>query len=330
LAVDGSVIEEGGGTKFTGTINGNEVTDLDTELHKGDTVQISDGTDVTEDYDVETSEIQPEQKEVGTGAIHVYVPGEATQIETRTGKVSGKTVQETVKEGVDSTYLKYEADTGDDKVIALTFDDGPWNTTEEVLDILKANGAKATFFTIGEQISDVDNYTDVIQRMASEGHQIATHSYDHASTGGGNGVDMTRQSAEKQIEEVVDGQKAISDATGEEASKVFRSPGGNYSGDIIWNLEPYVTAEIGWDIDTMDWSRPGVDSIVQSILSADSGDIILMHDGGGDRSQTVEALKQALPQLVAQGYKFVTIDELLAYNDAKEIAQNLESSESSS
>ena len=90
LAVDGEVLEEGGGAAFAGTVNGNEVTDGATELHKGDVVQLDDGADATEDYDVTTEETPPGQVELGEGAIHVYVPGEAAQVETRTGKVSGK------------------------------------------------------------------------------------------------------------------------------------------------------------------------------------------------------------------------------------------------
>jgi peptidoglycan/xylan/chitin deacetylase (PgdA/CDA1 family) len=75
----------------------------------------------------------------------------------------------------------------------------------------------------------------------------------------------------------------------------------------------YITAEVGWNIDTEDWRRPGASTIAARILKATNGNIVLMHDGGGDRSQTVEALRTALPQLVEQGYTFVTIDELLTY-----------------
>lgn len=110
-------------------------------------VQLDDGADVTEEYDVTTEETAPGQVELGEGAIHVYVPGEAAQVEKRTGKVSGKTVEETVKEGSDNVYLKYNANTNGEKVIALTFDDGPWPTTSELLDVLKENDAVATFFT---------------------------------------------------------------------------------------------------------------------------------------------------------------------------------------
>ena len=73
------------------------------------------------------------------------------------------------------------------------------------------------------------------------------------------------------------------------------------------------TAETGWDIDSQAWRRPGPAAIANQIKSAWPGAIILMHDGGGDRSQTVEALKDALPYLKEQGYRFVTIDELMSY-----------------
>ncbi len=323
LAVDGEVLEEGGGTPFTGTINGSEFTDAATALHKGDTLQIEDGADATEDYETETVESEPGHQELGDGAIHVYVPGETGQVEKRTGKVSGKTVEETVREGRDNIYLKYNADTKGEKVVALTFDDGPIGTTPELLDVLKQYGVKATFFTIGDQIFDKTDFSEVVKRAADEGHQICTHSYDHAS-GSGRGVDMTRMSADEQIAEVQKGQDAITQATGKEASKIFRSPGGNYHDEIIWTLQPYVTGEIGWNVDTEDWRRPGAEAIAQRLLSVKPGDVVLMHDGGGDRSQTIEALKIALPQLVEEGYKFVTIDQLIAYDVVEALAKDLQ------
>lgn len=79
-------------------------------------------------------------------------------------------------------------------------------------------------------------------------------------------------------------------------------------------MQPYIDAEIGWNVDTEDWRRPGADTIASRIMKAKPGSVILMHDGGGDRSQTVEALKKALPQLKQEGYRFVTISELLQYD----------------
>jgi peptidoglycan/xylan/chitin deacetylase (PgdA/CDA1 family) len=120
-------------------------------------------------------------------------------------------------------------------------------------------------------------------------------------------------STEEQIQEIQKGYQAIADVLGEEPSHVIRAPGGNFYGDIVKTLWPYVDVEVGWDIDTEDWKRPGAEAIAQAILSVQPGQVILMHDGGGDRSQTVEALGTALPQLVEQGYSFVTINELLQY-----------------
>ena len=120
-------------------------------------------------------------------------------------------------------------------------------------------------------------------------------------------------SPDEQVQEVEKGFQAIDQAIGEQTPRILRAPGGNYHGDIIPNLKDYVVAEVGWNVDTEDWRKPGADKIEKAILSVKPGDVVLMHDGGGDRSETVAALKEALPKLREQGYKFVTINELLAY-----------------
>jgi peptidoglycan/xylan/chitin deacetylase (PgdA/CDA1 family) len=111
----------------------------------------------------------------------------------------------------------------------------------------------------------------------------------------------------------LEGYEAIREVLGEEPSHVTRAPGGNFYGETVSILEPYVDAEIGWDVDTEDWRLPGADAIYERLMSVQPGQVILCHDGGGDRSQTVEAVSRAVPELVAQGYTFVTIDELLKY-----------------
>ena len=317
MAIDGSVATEGGGDAFAATVNGNATTDASTVLKKDDVVEITDGADQTETY-TETEEAIPHgtvesDTSAGgywAGSLHVYQKGEDGTRVTRTGDVSGVVQAEVVKDPVDSGYRIYTADVGEDKVIALTFDDGPWETTtDQILDVLEANGAKATFFTIGNQIS---YNADKIQREHDLGCQVCTHTWDHAS-GSGQGVNITYMSADEQINEIQQGYAAIKEALGEEPSHVTRSPGGNYYGETVSILEPYIDAEIGWDVDTEDWRLPGADAIYERIMSVQPGQVILCHDGGGDRSQTVEAVSRAVPELVAQGYKLVTIDELLAY-----------------
>ena len=319
IAVDGSVLEEGSGDKFDLLINEQDVSDASTRVYKNDVVVISDGANIMEEYDAETIEVAPERTEEGWGAIHVYVTGESGIIERRTGKTSGIKHDETIKSVIDESYIQYNADISDAKVIALTFDDGPWpEYTDEILNILDEHDAKATFFTIGDQIS---NHTSTVARMSDAGHQICTHTWDHAS-GSGQGVNLTFMTSAEQIEQVTKGYEAIEAVTGNDASRVIRAPGGNYSGSIIWTLAKYVSAEIGWNVDTEDWRTPGADVIAERIMSAESGEIVLMHDGGGDRSQTVEALRTALPYLKEQGYTFITIDELLAYNNPIEMVEN--------
>ncbi len=310
LAIDGSLLEQGAGQPFTATVDG-EPADGQTALQSGDVVQISDGGDTTEETTTEEVSIPfGTSSSEGYGAIHVYSQGTDGVMQRVTGTRSG-IVQETVlQEPVDAGYLQYNADTGDEKVVALTFDDGPWDTTtQQILDILKENGAVATFFTIGNQIA---GHEDLVKEAVENGNQVCTHTWDHAD-GSGQGVNLTYMTPQEQIDEVEKGRQAIADATGQEASKVIRAPGGNFYGDTVQILEPYITAEINWNIDTEDWRRPGVDAIVAQIESAQPGDIILMHDGGGDRSQTVEALSIALPYLKEQGFSFVTIDQLLQY-----------------
>lgn len=312
VAVDGSVLEAGQGEPFHATINGEATTDKTAKLSKGDVVELGDGNAIEEPSDAVEEVIPYEVLEEGVGAIHL-VEGDGTDgvKATKTGKISGLVAEQVTQEPSNIVCRKTSPDVGSDRVVALTFDDGPWETyTGEILDILKENGAKATFFTVGTCISG--NGVELVKRAASEGHQICTHTFDHAE-GSGQGVNLGYMTAEEQIAEIEKGYAAIEAATGTEASKVIRTPGGNFGTEVIRNLKPYISSEIGWNIDTTDWKRPGADAIAEQIKSAWPGAVILMHDGGGDRSQTVEALRQALPYLKEKGYKFVTMDELLEY-----------------
>lgn len=314
LAIDGSLIEAGAGTPYTFNVNGSPEPDHDYELKQGDIVEVSDGVDITEEYTEETVETSAPVVFDGVGAVHEFTgegqPGTSLR---KIGAISGITIDAVQTEPTTETMKKYNIDSGDDKVIALTFDDGPWkDQTTQVLDVLAENNAKATFFTVGERIAGLE---DVIKRAHDEGHQICTHTWDHAS-GSGQGVNLDYMTDDEQREEISKGLEAISRVTGEEASKVIRVPGGNLSENTARILSEFATSEMGWNIDTNDWRKPGAQAIFSALLQATPGDIILMHDGGGDRSQTIQALRDALPALAEQGYRFITIDELLAnYSD---------------
>lgn len=310
VAVDGSTIRQGEGTRCTAKVNGNDTDDMGMHLNGGDKIEISNGTDITEPYTDSEPQTLPHKTELkGVGAVHLYSNNaqDGEQV-TRTGKESGITATVTTKEPVDNIVQYYNVNSNGDKVIALTFDDGPWDKqTDEILDILEQNDAKATFFTVGQCIS---GHEKELQRAASMGCEIGTHTWDHAE-GSGEGVSLIKMSTDERKQEVQKGLEAIKNATGQEASTIFRCPGGNFDTSVATDLEGIVTAEIGWNVDATDWKKPGADVIAQRIQSAGPGNIILMHDGGGDRSQTIEGLRQALPKLKEQGYSFITVQELL-------------------
>lgn len=309
IAVDNSVMREGEGTPATITING-EPADANTHLAGGEDVSITNGTDIMETYtDSDEAAIPYESKVQGVGALHVFTSkGEDGTKVTRTGEESGKTLEVVTKEPVNQVLQYYNVDTHGDKVACITIDDGPWDTyTEEILDILKENDAHATFYTIGDQIS---KHQDTVKRASDEGNEIATHTWDHAA-GSGQGVSLNLMSTKERQTEVEKGNNAIKEATGKDPSSFFRAPGGNFDEKTATDLSSMIKGEIGWNIDTEDWQRPGKNAIAKRIKSAEPGEIILMHDGGGDRSQTVAALREAVPYLKEQGYELITITELI-------------------
>jgi polysaccharide deacetylase family sporulation protein PdaB len=189
------------------------------------------------------------------------------------------------------------------RVIALTFDDGPNpEYTPQVLDLLKQYHAKATFFVIG---SRVEKYPELVRREAVEGHEVANHTFSHPN--------LRRFTVEKLQEELAKAQDVIW-AVSEHTPHLFRPPGGYYDETIVNTAKQagYTVVMWSWHLDTRDWSCPGVGKIVNRVLSnARNGDIVLFHDHGGNRRQTIEALQQILPELQQRGYQFITISQLL-------------------
>ncbi|WP_019121705.1 polysaccharide deacetylase family protein [Brevibacillus massiliensis] len=189
------------------------------------------------------------------------------------------------------------------KVIALTFDDGPSpEYTPRMLDLLKKYDAKATFFVVG---SRVNKYPELVRREITEGHEVANHTYNHKYF-----TRMTPDSIKKEIKLAED---AIVKATNLRP-RLFRPPGGIYNETIINSAKEldYLVVMWSWHQDTRDWRNPGVKRIVGKVLNnARKGDIVLFHDHGGKREQTIKALEQILPELTRRGYSFVTVSDLL-------------------
>ena len=190
------------------------------------------------------------------------------------------------------------------RTIALTFDDGPdprW--TPQILDVLAKYHAPATFFVIGAQV--VRN-AELAHRMVREGHELGVHTFTHP--------DLTELSAWRRRVEFAQTEMAISHVTGT-GTRLMRVPysaGVDAIDDKTWKLFQE-TARLGYinvfsDVDSDDWSRPGIDTIVRNATPrGDRGAVILMHDAGGDRSQTIAALDRLLPALRARGYRFTTV-----------------------
>ncbi|MEC0090329.1 polysaccharide deacetylase family protein [Paenibacillus macquariensis] len=190
------------------------------------------------------------------------------------------------------------------KVIALTFDDGPdYTKTPAILNLLKKYQAKATFFVVGNR---VEKYPEIVKRAYLEGHEIGNHSFDHASF---QNIPRT-----KLLNELTRTQEAIYKAIGQKAT-LFRPPGGSYSESAVNICKDNQLLMIlwSWDQDTKDWMSPGVNKIVNKVLNnVDNGDIVLMHDFVHNSVQTVDALTIILPELIKRGYSFVTVSDLIS------------------
>ncbi|SDR95015.1 polysaccharide deacetylase family sporulation protein PdaB [Paenibacillaceae bacterium GAS479] len=194
----------------------------------------------------------------------------------------------------------------DEKLIALTFDDGPSPiTTLQILDLLKQYKAKATFFVIGYRL---DKYPEIAAREAAEGHEVANHTDAHVYFKGG----ISEKTITTEMDNV---QKKIKAITGQ-SSPWFRPPGGYYNDTVIRvaKQKGYTVVLWSWHQDTKDWTSPGIGRIVNKVLkNARNGDIVLLHDHVNGSTQTVEALKLILPELKKRGYRMVTISELMAH-----------------
>jgi peptidoglycan/xylan/chitin deacetylase (PgdA/CDA1 family) len=179
-------------------------------------------------------------------------------------------------------------------VIALTIDDGPSPVyTPQVLRVLEKYGVQATFSMVGENVS---YYPAVAKDVAQAGHTIINHTWDHAN--------LTSLSADKQRTEITRATEAIHAAAGVQP-RMFRAPYGAWSKRVLTYCAADGLIPLDWSVDPRDWARPGVSEIVTTIMkTTKSGSIILEHDGGGDRSETVAALKIVIPRLLDEGYRF--------------------------
>lgn len=186
-------------------------------------------------------------------------------------------------------------------VVALTFDDGPNPPyTDQILSILRQYGIKASFFLVGQH---AETYPSLAVQEVQEGHSVGNHSFTHPELPYFSMATICWQLSTTSVD--------IQHITGVWPA-FFRPPYGEYNVNVLNAARQMNMTVVNWSVDPKDWSLPGVNAIVNRVVSqTQNGSIILMHDGGGDRSQTVAALPLIITQLKQRGFQFVTLPQLI-------------------
>ena len=185
------------------------------------------------------------------------------------------------------------------KYVALTFDDGPHaSLTPQALDILKRHGAKGTFFMLGQNAA---RNKSIVARAAAEGHELGVHTWTH--------IKMNSTARAKVDSEISRTQNVLADASGV-VPRVMRPPYGATNKALIDKMyNTYGMATVLWDVDTLDWRKPGVSKVINTAVNqAKPGSIILVHD---IHASTLSALEGIVTGLQARGFQLVTVSELL-------------------
>jgi peptidoglycan/xylan/chitin deacetylase (PgdA/CDA1 family) len=189
--------------------------------------------------------------------------------------------------------------------VALTFDDGPGAHTLDILEVLAAFDAKASFFIVGERVPGSE---DLIRHMVVAGHELGNHSMTHANLAG------RPVAAYREIRTT---NALLRRLTGC-APRVFRAPFGTVSRGVVAAARLAGLTTVAWDVDSGDWASPGQDAISEAVLGAvRGGSIVLMHDGRGPREQTLAALPGIIEGLSERGYRLVTTSRVLRHWSAR-------------
>ncbi|MFF9086412.1 polysaccharide deacetylase family protein [Streptomyces sp. NPDC014991] len=194
-----------------------------------------------------------------------------------------------------SAVIAHASDRGEHGV-NITIDDGPdpvW--TPRVLQLLRDNGVKATFCMVGTQ---AEAHPELVRQVVAAGHRLCDHTVSHDTT-------MDTKSPAYQSRQIMDAERQITKASGGVHPMYYRAPGGAFTPYSRKLAASHGMRPLGWNVDSKDFERPGTDAVVATVKGElANGPTILFHDAGGDRSQTVAALRTLLPWLKQQGYSF--------------------------
>ena len=302
VSATGRVLRPGGGLPPTFLADGRTVAPTG-RIHPRDHVASIRGRDVAENVVTKTAPEPPPVKYEGEGPDQAVVAsGTAGVALLKIGEVSGEVVQKTIVIEPITKVVRRKPFSAGTMLVALTFDDGPWpGQTAAILDILKMNDVKATFFMLS---AAANHHRDLAKRVLAEGHLIGDHSVNHKN--------LAKSPADVVRFEIVNAADTIQSITGYRPVW-FRPPGGNYDAAVLQIMSESGVKLAMWTTDTRDWQKPAPQEIVGRALAGQQQvKVVLMHDGGGDRSRTIAALPQVIAEYKARGYRFVTFDQLPA------------------
>jgi len=301
LALDGSVLEPGGGADPVISAR-SRVLAYDYRIRSRVRLTVTRGEDLTEEIVEKDIYPKPPLSMKGRGPLRIVTdPGQIGLSIQFLGEISGQEQRREEKREPRTVEVRaLSAASVKPKVVALTYDDGPNPAaTEDLLRVLADEGVKATFFMLGNNVS---KYPELAKKVADQGHQIGNHSQKHKRY---NGL-----TPPKMEEDFSTAQQVIAEATG--VTPVWaRPPYGAVNPSVYSVLGSNSINLCMWNVDPADWREPGKQVIVNRVLAnVRPGAVILMHDGGGDRSQTVRATRTIIRALKEEHYRFVTVQQL--------------------
>lgn len=311
LSVNDKVLQKGAGSAYTVSLDGKELSvkqAASLEIEGGEELSIEDGADVYEDHDVQVTEIEPTLTVEGSGPVrYVETWGKAGRSEVWAGRQTGEVVDKgVVEEPVDAVVKCVSVLPGakGKKYVALTFDEGPSEHTEDIVRILEEKGVKATFFVEGDKVAGA---SDALRAIEESGNELGTNAFADIDLG-----EMSATDLRDQISRSFD---AVENATGERPT-LLRPPFGSFS-DRNWaDAMDLMGAVVTWNVDSGDWLLQGAASVVETVAgSVGNGDIVLLTDNEATAGQTVEVLPQIIDRLKEAGYELVTVSELISMDD---------------
>lgn len=304
MSIGGNLLESGGGESYQIKING-AVVDETVHASRSAVITVVKGADKTEPAREENDYTYPRFVKQDHGPFpQVTTPGAVGVKTVLIGEESGERIDKAESAAAIDPIVTYRnAEDVWPKLVALTFDDGPNpGETDSILAVLRKEKIKATFFMLGK---NVKAHPEIARRVARAGHQIASHSYSHQP--------FTKQTGPQIKRELEKTRQTIANATGVDTSWV-RPPYGLVNGRAYMVFDEEQAKVALWNVDSRDYTRPGSQRIINTVFfNRKPGAVVLMHDGGGNRRDTVKALRGIIGEYRDKGYRFVTVEQMARY-----------------